>query len=152
MLGLSLSGLIVIAAGLAPNGAFAERIPFAIQNVTQSVPVSTPGLEQYLQIATILPPRDDGKFYTGQLTYSSDSPVEVSILQPRNATIQVEGSPIAVEGLNATISHPNFLEPNLFDSTSFTGSQVSLLQRSPGNFTVSYSVVGELVDPEPLTQ
>jgi hypothetical protein len=38
----------------------------------------------------------------------------------------------------------------LFDSVSFAGSQLSLLKRSPGNFTASYSVVGELVDPEPL--
>jgi hypothetical protein len=135
---------------LAPNAAFAERIPFTIQNVTQSVSVSTPGLEQYFQIASILPPRNDGKFYTGQLTYSADVPVEATFLQPRNETIQAQGSPISVPGLNATISHTNFLEPRLFDSTPFTSSSVSLLYRNPRNFTVSYSVVGELVDPEPL--
>jgi hypothetical protein len=57
----SLSAFIVIGAGLAPNAAFAERIPFAIQNTTQSFPA--PGaFEEYFQIAILLPARNDSKF------------------------------------------------------------------------------------------
>jgi hypothetical protein len=53
-----------------PNAAFAERVPFAVQNVTQSIPV--PGFEDSFQIAPILAPREDGKFYTGTLSYTTN--------------------------------------------------------------------------------
>ena len=103
------------------------------------------------QIAVLLPQRDDGKFYNGQLTYTSSSPVEVEVLQP--VATNVSGAqPVTVPGLNASIASLDFDEPKRFNSVAFTGSQVILLHRSPEPFTVSYSIVGEVLDPEPLPQ
>jgi hypothetical protein len=155
VIGLSLSGLIVLAAGLTPNAAFAERIPFVIQNETQSIPAPL-GFEQYFQLAILLPPRNDSKIYSGTLTYTSSLPVEVNILQPKkNETLSSSSQglvspPFTVPGLNYSLSVPNILQPQSFDTVQFVGSSVSLLQRSPQPFSVSYSIDGELLDPQPL--
>ncbi len=139
--------LAVAANTSTPNAVYAERIPFAVQNVTQSTPGEL--VEGLFQIAVLLPQRDDGKFYTGQLTYTSSSPVEVEILQPVAANVS-GAQPVTVPGLNASIASLDFDEPKRFNSVSFTGSQVILLHRSSEPFTVSYSVAGELLDAEPL--
>lgn len=59
--------------------------------------------------------------------------------------------PVSVPGLNGSISALDFDEPKHFNSVDFAGSEVILLHRSSEPFTASYSVVGEAVDPEPLT-
>jgi hypothetical protein len=41
--------VLTLVVGITPNIAYAERIPFAIQNVTQSIPLR--GLEESFQIA-----------------------------------------------------------------------------------------------------
>lgn len=140
--------VLTLVVSMTPNMVYAERIPFAVQNVTQSVPV--PGFEQYFQIAPILPPRDDGKFFTGELSYTTNVPVEFTALQPLNEPMQTHLSPVNVPGLNYTISAPAPEEARTTDSVSFTSSGAVLLHRSPQPFTVSYSVSGELLDPQPL--
>ena len=140
--------VLTLVVSMTPNMVYAERIPFAVQNVTQSVPV--PGFEQYFQIAPILPPRDDGKFFTGELSYTTNVPVEFTALQPLNETTQTQLSPVNVPGLNYTVSAPAPEEARTTDSVSFTSSGAVLLHRSPQPFTVSYSVSGELLDPQPL--
>jgi hypothetical protein len=103
------------------------------------------------QIAVLLPQIDDGKFYNGQLTYTSSSPVEVEVLQP--VATNVSGAqPSSLPGLNASIASLDFDEPKRLNSVVFTGSQLILLHSSPEPFTVSYSIVGEVLDPEPLPQ
>jgi hypothetical protein len=143
---LMLSGL-AIAMTQTPNAAFAERVPFAVQNVTQSIPV--PGFEDSFQIAPILPPREDGKFYTGTLSFTTNVPVEFTTLHPLNQTVQPQGFPVNVPGLNYTVSAPAPQDAETSDSRSFAASGVVLLYRNPTPFTVSYSLDGELVDPQP---
>jgi hypothetical protein len=71
--------LLIATNALIPNIVYAERVPFAIRNVTEST--STATLEGLYQVAVLLHQRDDGKFYTGQLTYTSSRPVEVAVLE-----------------------------------------------------------------------
>jgi hypothetical protein len=144
---LPLFGLALLANALIPNIVLAARIPFAIQNVTQSSPEDLVGGLYHL--VTLLPQRDDGKFYQGVVTYTSSDPVEVNVLQPlvENASAR---QPLTVPGLNASISALGFQEPQYFNTVPFAGSEVVLIHRSPHPFTAAYSIVGELVDPEPL--
>lgn len=72
----------------------------------------------------------------------------VNILQPTAGNVS-GAQPLSVQGLNATIASLYFGEPRQFNSLTFTGSELTL-HRSPQPFTVSYSVVGEALDPEPL--
>jgi hypothetical protein len=144
---LTLSGL-ALAVTQTPSTAFAERVPFAVQNVTQSIPV--PGFEESFQIAPILPPREDGRFYTGMLSYTTNVPVEFTTLHPLNKTTQPQGFPVNIPGLNYTVSAPAPQNAETSDSRSFAASGVVLLYRNPTPFTVSYSLDGELVDPQPL--
>jgi hypothetical protein len=139
---------ILTLVAITPNTVLGERVSFAIQNVTQSVPL--PGFEQSFQIAPILPPRQDGKFYSGELSYTTNVPVEFTALQPLNETMQPQGFPVNVPGLNYTVSAPAPEEARTADNVFFTSSGVVLLHRSPQPFTVSYSVDGELLDPQPL--
>lgn len=146
---LSLIGFALVGTNmLTPSVVFAERIPFAIQNVTQST--SAELVDGLFQIAILLPQRDDGKFYTGQLTYTSSHEVEVNVFQPPVANTS-EARPVMVPGLNASISILEFQEPKNSNSVPFAGSAAILVHRSSQPFTASFSVVGELVDPEPLT-
>ncbi len=142
-----LVGLSLVASSiLTPSMVLAERIPFAMQNVTTSSPSEL--VEGLFQVARILPERDDGKFYVGQVTYTSSAPVEVNVLQP---PVNVSGpQPVMVPGLNGSITALDFDEPKHFNSVNFVGSEVVLLYRSSEQFTASYSVAGEAVDPEPL--
>jgi hypothetical protein len=85
------------------------------------------------------------------VTYSSSHAVEVNILQSaasNASTVQ----PVTVPGLNATISALGLDELQNFNSVPFAGPEVVLIHRSSQPFTASYSIVGETVDPEPLTQ
>jgi hypothetical protein len=143
---LMLSGFALTMI-LTTNTVFAERVPFAVQNVTQSIPV--PGFEESFQLAPILPPREDGRLYTGTLSYTTNVPVEFTTLHPLNQTIQPQGFPVNVPGLNFTVSGPAPQDAKTSDSRSFAASGVVLLLRNPTPFTVSYSLDGELVDPQP---
>jgi hypothetical protein len=142
---LILSGF-ALTMTLTPDAAFGERVPFAVQNVTQSIPV--PGFEESFQIAPILAPREDGKLYTGTLSYTTNVPVEFTTLHPLNQTLQPEGFPINIPGLNFTVSGPAPQDAKTSDSRTFAASGVVLLLRNPTPFTVSYSLDGELVDPQ----
>jgi hypothetical protein len=148
ILTLSILFLVVTIPGMAFGQGSSQGTPFAVQNVTRSVPV--PGFEQYFQIASILPPRQDGRFYSGDLSYTTNVPVEFTALQPLNQTMQPQGFPVNVPGLNYTVSAPVPEAARTTDSVSFTSSGVVLLQRSPQPFTVSYSVSGQLLNPQPL--
>ena len=59
------------------NQVFAQEAKFAIQATQKSMQDPLPGHEGH-QIVIALPPRDDGKFYTGTVTYVASQPVEVS--------------------------------------------------------------------------
>jgi len=66
-----LSGLTISNISIS---AFAEpKQMFAIQKTDKSMQDPLPGHEAH-QIVIALPPRDDGKMYSGQVTYSASNP------------------------------------------------------------------------------
>jgi hypothetical protein len=131
-----------------------KGIPFVIQGTAQSTPdTQAPGHEPYHQIAMVLPPRQDGKIYTGTVTYTASLPLEVAVVHPFNQSIaqNATGLPIGgaqPEGGAVTLLHG--LEGSMFDTDDFSGSSVYFHSRSSQPFTVAYTVVGKIVDPMPL--
>jgi hypothetical protein len=128
---------------------------FAIQNTSTSVSDPTPGHEEAHQAVYVLPPRDDGKLYTGTLTYTSSRPVEVVILQQFNLNQTATGGgdtplPLLAPGQEEAITLIHELEGDQFDNLNFAGSVLAFHSRTPEPFTVTYTIVGELVEPTPL--
>jgi hypothetical protein len=77
------------------------------------------------QIAILLPEREYGKFYHGQLTYTASLPIEVEVPQPAAANVS-GAQPVSIPGLNATVASLSIGEPKYFDSLSFVGTEVVL--------------------------
>ena len=127
---------------------------FAIQNTSTSIPDPTPGHEQSHQAVIALPFRNDGKLYTGTLTYTSSHPVEVVILQQFNQTTITNNTatPLIIPGQDQAITLIHELEGDQFDNLNFAGSALAFHSRTNENFTVTYTIIGELVEPTPLPQ
>lgn len=127
---------------------------FAIQNTSTSIPDPTPGHEDVHQVVYALPPRADGRLYTGTVTYTSSHPVEVVVLQQFNQTTVEEGRavPLLAPGQEEAITLLHEIEGDQFDNVNFAGSALAFHSRTNENFTVTYTVVGELIEPTPLPQ
>jgi hypothetical protein len=132
---------------------------FAIQNTATSIPDPTPGHEESNQAVIALPPRDDARLYTGTVTYTSSHPVEVVILQQfnQNQTTPTGGGeggntavPLLTPGQEEAITLIHEFESDQFDNLNFAGSALAFHSRTNENFTVTYTIVGELVEPTPL--
>jgi hypothetical protein len=144
--------MLLLSPSLAANDAMAAITPFALQDTKVSGPDPIPGHEMH-DAVVILPPRNDSKIYSGTLTFSSSHPVELIVSHPfnltqapaNNATFVPE--PLTIPGQNTTVSILHELGQGMqFDTVPFTGSSVSLHNRVGQNFTVSYSIAGNLVD------
>ena len=103
----------------------------------------------------VLPERQDGKIYTGTVTYTSSLSLEVAVVHPFNQTMTQNATGVPIggerqEGGAVTLLHG--LEGSLFDTDDFSGSSLYFHSRSSQPFTVAYTVVGKLVDPMPLPQ
>jgi hypothetical protein len=94
---------------------------------------------------------EDGKIYRGIVTFSASQPVEIVVLHPFNQTNNATGTiPLTREDENTAITLMHAGEGALFDTMSFAGSSLVFHSRSPVNFTISYTIVGDLVDPTSL--
>lgn len=134
---------------------------FAIQNTSTSIPDPTPGHEQSHQAVIALPPRDDGRLYTGTLTYTSSHPIEVVVLQQFNKNQTTTGTggeggntavPLLTPGQEEAITLIHEFEGDQFDNLNFAGSALAFHSRTNENFTVTYTIIGELVEHTPLPQ
>jgi hypothetical protein len=133
---------------------------FAIQNTSTSIPDPTPGHEQSHQAVIALPPREDGRLYTGTLTYTSSRPVEVVILQQFNQNQTTTGGgagvstavPLLTPGQEEAITLIHEFEGDQFDNLNFAGSALAFHSRTNENFTVTYTIIGEVVEPTPIPQ
>ncbi|MGE5661032.1 MAG: hypothetical protein ACM3X1_02180, partial [Ignavibacteriales bacterium] len=95
--------------------------------------------------------RQDGKLYVGTITFTSSIPVEAVILQPFNQTFQnATAVPLNAPNTNTAITLLHELEGERFSTDVFAGKQLELHSRSPQPFVVSYTVIGEVVNPAPL--
>jgi hypothetical protein len=132
------------------TSAFAEPAMFAIQKTDKAMQDPVPGHETH-QIAIALPPRTDGKMYSGQVTYSASKLVEVIVLNPLNATAtnKEHGEPLnAPFGKGSVaISVMNQFNGELnAGSTTFTGAALALHNINGEPFSVTYATAGKVLN------
>jgi hypothetical protein len=145
-----LTGLVISSTSNMSISAFAEPKMFAIQKTDKSVQDPLPGHETH-QIAIALPPRSDGKMYSGQVTYSASKPVEIIVLNPFNATATDEqhGQPLNAPFGNGSVA---ISVMNQFNgefnagSTTFTGAALALHNINGEPFSVTYATTGKLLN------
>jgi hypothetical protein len=101
-----------------------------------------------------LPIRDDGKIYTGQVTFTASKPIEVEVLhiyRPDQPPDEVHGEPptAVINGTTITYSHltgivdNNIITgdvPTASGTFEFTGSGLVFHKRSSEPFTVTYTI------------
>jgi hypothetical protein len=110
-----------------------------------------------------LPIRDDGKIYTGQVTFTASKPIEVEVIhiyRPDQTPDEVHGEPptAVINGTTITYSHltgivdNNIITgdvPTASGTFQFTGSGLVFHKRSSEPFTVTYTIDAKAA---PLTQ
>jgi hypothetical protein len=101
-----------------------------------------------------LPIRDDGKIYTGQVTFTASKPIEVEVIhiyKPDQPPDEVHGEPptAVINGTTITYSHltgivdNNIITgdvPTASGTFEFTGSGLVFHKRSSEPFTVTYTI------------
>jgi hypothetical protein len=101
-----------------------------------------------------LPIRDDGKIYTGQVTFTASKPIEVEVLhiyRPDQPPDEVHGEPptAVINGTTITYSHltgivdNNIITgdvPTASGTFEFAGSGLAFHKRSSEPFTVTYTI------------
>ncbi len=130
-----------------------EGIPFAIQKTAQSIPdILAPGHEQYHQVAIALPERQDSKVYTGTVTFTASQPLQVIVVQPFNQTVaqNTTGVPVGAAETENAVALLHNEEGAFFANDIFAGSGLYFHSRSSQPFTISYTIVGKIVDLMPL--
>jgi hypothetical protein len=146
-----LTGLTISSiSSMSSISAFAEPKMFAIQKTDKSIQDPLPGHEAH-QIVIALPPRDDGKMYSGQVTYSASKAVEVVVLNPFNATATDEqhGQPLNAPFGNGSVA---ISVMNQFNgefnagSTTFTGAALAFHNINGEPFSVTYATAGKLLN------
>jgi hypothetical protein len=145
-----LTGLTISALSNGSISAFAEPKMFAIQKTDKSIQDPLPGHEAH-QIVIALPPRDDGKMYSGQVTYSASKAVEIVVLNPFNATATDEqhGQPLNAPFGNGSVA---ISVMNQFNgqynagSTTFTGAALAFHNINGEPFSVTYATTGKLLN------
>ncbi len=170
--------IILLAAGLAFSiGVAASNIGMQSQATAQqpqseeiyriqetamssAAPVAHTG---HLPHAVVfaLPIRDDGKIYTGQVTFTASKPIEVEVIhiyRPDQPPDEAHGQPptAVINGTTITYSHLTSIVdnniitgdvPTASGTFEFTGSGLVFHKRSSEPFTVTYTIdatVGQL--------
>lgn len=110
-----------------------------------------------------LPIRDDGKIYTGRVTFTASKPIEVEVIhiyRPDQAPDKAHGEPptAVLNGMTITYSHLTGLVDNTIitgdvpiasGTFEFAGSGLVFHKRSSEPFTVTYTIDAAV---RPLTQ
>jgi hypothetical protein len=142
------------------NQAFAQGQPqqqgdsLVLQNTTTSIQDPVPGHSGH-QLALVAPPREDGKIWSGVVTFTASKPVDVVVLHPYNkpqivTTNQSFGEPLNAPnpfapGQNIAISvmtkHTD--DPIFAGSLPFAGTALAFHTTTGEPFTVSYTVDAE---------
>lgn len=157
ILGTAIAALVFVPTMTTNNQALAASTPFALQDTKVSGPDPTPGHEIH-QAVSVLPQRNDTKIYSGTVTYSASTPVELIVTHPFNLTQAANATsfipePLTVPGQNTAISILHEVGQGAqFDTIPFSGSSLSFHNRVGQNFTVSFSVAGNLIDATGIPQ
>ncbi len=142
----------LLATGI--NNAFAQEAKFAVQATAKSMQDPLLGHEGH-QIVIALAPRDDGKMYSGIVTYTASQPVEVVVLHSLNAsaTDSDHGVPLNAPFKNGKVAislMKEFTGATNAGSLNFAGSALALHNIDGKHFSVTYSVVGSVDSPTPV--
>ncbi len=149
---LILFGIFAIPACQIDNvsaQAEGQVIPFVVQNTTNSMQDPLPGHESH-QVVIAAPPRDDGKIYSGIVSFTASKPVEVVLLHMYKPAIN---STFTQEPLNASVDDGNFAASLInqftdapFNAGSFVFAANALafhnLEGEP--FAITYTINGEI--------
>jgi hypothetical protein len=162
-----ISGVVAIVAAFAmiatiypiENQAFAQQqdqpIPFTVQNTSMSAQDPLPGHEAH-QAVIAAPPREDGKIYSGVVTFTASQPVEAVVLHgytPSQAPDQARGEPLNAPFGNGKVAislMKQFTDtPINAGSFAFTGNALAFHTLDGKPFTVTYTVDAEVKSPTP---
>lgn len=129
---------------------------FIVQNTSMSIPASVRNPGQPLhEVVFALPLRDDGKIWSGRVTFTASKPIEVEVLHmynPQQPIDQKHGEPyhailpgnrsVAISHLRDLVDVPIEINGTGISSGSFEfeGSALVFHKTSGEPFTVTYTV------------
>jgi hypothetical protein len=133
-----------------------EEDIFTVQNTSMSIPASVrhPGQPLH-EVVFALPLRDDGKIWSGRVTFTASKPIEVEVLHmynPQQPIDQQHGEPyhailpgnrsVAISHLRDLVDVPIEINGTGISSGSFEfeGSALVFHKTSGEPFTVTYTV------------
>lgn len=156
-------GLLAFSIGAASNIGMQSQATAQQQNeeiyriqetaMSSAAPVAHTGNLPHA-VVFALPIRDDGKIYTGQVTFTASKPIEVEIIhiyRPDQPPDEAHGQPptAVINGTTITYSHltgivdNNIITgdvPTASGTFEFTGSGLVFHKRSSEPFTVTYTI------------
>jgi hypothetical protein len=165
LLAVALTATVVAAVVSSSATALQQnQVIYRIQETKMSsaAPVAHTGNLPHA-VVFALPLRDDGKIYTGRVTFTASKPIEVEILHVYNPDIVPDAEhgvpPIAVlNGTTITYTHLESIVENNYvlgdvptasGTLEFAGSGLVFHKRSSEPFTVTYTIDATV---RPLTQ
>jgi type II secretory pathway pseudopilin PulG len=161
--------IIILAAGLVFSIGAASNVGMQSQATAQqqseeiyriqetamssAAPVAHTGNLPHA-VVFALPIRDDGKIYTGQVTFTASKPIEVEVIhiyRPDQLPDEAHGQPptAVINGTTITYSHLTSIVdnniitgdvPTASGTFEFTGSGLVFHKRSSEPFTVTYTI------------
>jgi hypothetical protein len=151
---------------LKGNQAFAQQQQqgdsLVIQNTTTSIQDPLPGHSSH-QAALAAPPRQDGKIWSGVVTFTASKPVEVVVFHPYNkpqtaATNQSFGEPLSApnpfapgQNIAITLMTKQTDRPIFSGSLPFVGTALAFHTLDGKPFTVTYTLDAEAKSPTTTT-
>jgi len=155
LLAAALAATIVVAI----NSATAQQqsqVIYRIQETKMSsaAPVAHTGNLPHA-VVFALPLRDDGKIYSGRVTFTASKPIEIEVLHVYNPAVEpdaehgapptavLNGTKITYSHMESTIVESNYVlgdVPTASGTFEFTGSGLVFHKRSSEPFTVTYTI------------
>jgi hypothetical protein len=142
-------GVVTGLTLLIGNQAFAQAkggTPYIVQNTSMSTKDPLPGHQMH-QAVIAAPPREDGKIYSGVVTFTASAPVEVVVLhmyKPAATPDQQHGEPLNApfgKGKVAITLMKKFTDSPIYSgSLDFAGNALVFHTLSGKPFTVTYTV------------
>ncbi|MDF0679695.1 MAG: hypothetical protein P0116_01885 [Candidatus Nitrosocosmicus sp.] len=126
-----------------------QPTPFVVQDTKQSVQDPLPGHETH-QVVIAAPLRDDGKIYSGIVSFTASQPVEAVILHKYNL---VSNSSAIAEPFNTSVNDSKFaasvmkqFTESQFNAGSFVfaGNALAFHNLKGNPFIVTYTVDGDV--------
>jgi len=129
-----------------------QSVTIVAQHTAQSAPDPLPGHSMH-QAVIVLPPRNDGGIYDGDITWTASKNVEVVVLHTYNSTgvDQAHGEPLNAPVGDGKVAISLYKVPSntpaAGGSTHFVGSALAFHTLSGEKFTVTYSVDATVDQP-----